>query len=213
MKPDLGGWTAVLPGAWNKAIFTPTWIAQHVFHEEGDITVELAVAFGVDERLMRFPTKGIEFRVSETRLVLNPIDIQGESLQAVDHAVKSVLGVLAHTPIAAIGFNFRFLTAEPGERLQEALAVSDAEQLQDVGLTLRQSKSVKKLGGVDVAGDPVLNLTLTRDHSTNSYGLEFNYHYPRERIQGYAENVIMPLRDHAIRVLEAYGETYEEESE
>jgi len=213
LRPDPAGWTAVLPGAWNTAIFTPAWIAHHLFQEEEEIAVELAVAFGVDERLMRFPTKRIELRVSESRLVLNPIDLQAESLQEVNHAVNSVLRVLQHTPIAAIGFNFRFHSNEPGDRLREALAVPDAEHLQEQGLAIRQSKSVKHLSGVEVGGDPLLNLTLTRDHATNDHGLEFNYHYPRERIQGHPEDVIVTLRDHAIRVLESYGETYEEDAE
>lgn len=213
MKPELGGWTVVLAGAWNQAIFNPSWIAKKVFEEEDDIPVELAIAFGVDERLMRFPTKSVEFRVSDARIIVNPTDLAEESLRTVNASVEAVLRVLLHTPISAIGFNFAFSTDEPGEALRQALSAPDAEHLQENGLTIVETKSGKMVTGVGVSGNPALNLTLKRDHPTNLYSVEFNYHYPKNDIPNIGQGALLPLRDHALSVLQAYGETAEEDSE
>ena len=213
MKPEPGGSTAVLAGAWNKGIFTPPWIAKQVFAEDGEIPVELAIAFGADERLLRFPTKKVEFRVSDARIIVNPTDLEEESLRAVNASVEAVLRVLCHTPISAIGFNFAFSTEEPEEALRQALAAPDAEHLQEQNLTIRETKSVKTLTGVGVSGDHILNLSLRREHLTNSYAMEFNYHYPRDILKDNGKDALLPLRDHAFDVLRAYGEAPDTGSE
>lgn len=212
MRPEPGGWTAVLAGAWNKAIFTPSWIARQIFRQEEDIPVELAIAFGVDERIMRFPSKNIALQVSDARIIVVPTDLTDESLNTVNHTVESVLQVLLHTPITAVGFNFAFTTNEPGEELKRALSASDAEHLQEAGLTIRETKSAKTLVGVNVSGAPTLNLTLTKEHESNRYAVAFNYHYPKDQLLNYGHQVLLPLRNHAIGVLRAYGESIEEDA-
>lgn len=210
MRPEPGGWTAVLAGAWNKAIFTPSWIAKQIFREEEDIPVELAIAFGVDETIMRFPSKNVALQVSDARIIVVPTELTDESLRTVNTTVESVLRVLFHTPITAIGFNFAFATNEPGEELKRVLSASDAEYLQDAGLTIRETKSVRTLAGVTVSGTPTLNLTLTREHESNRYAVAFNYHYAKDLLLNYGHEALLPLRDHAFGVLRAYGESIEE---
>ena len=216
MNADISGWTIVLVGAWNQAIFTPNWIATNLLDEEGDVQVDLGVAFGSDERLFGFASRGIAFRLAPGRLTIQPSTPEDGPMELANGCAVRVLRTLLHTPISAVGFNYSYSTDSAGDGVRAAIETADAEHLEGCGLTIEGTKVTKSLRGVGDYGDPGLNLTLRRDNETALYVADFNYHYARvasSRFSDRIEGAFQGLKHHARRVLEAYGEPVNENGE
>lgn len=210
MRADLEGWTIVLAGAWNQAIFTPRWISRNMLMEEGEQQVELGIVLGSDERLFRFPSKKVEVRVAPTRLVIRPVVGDDDTMQTVNVCATRVLESLRHTPIVAVGFNYLFRTDDPPTAVNSALDGRDAGQLAECSLTPSESSITRQLKGVTIHGAPILNLTFHRDHTSASCTAAFNYHYPKAEDTPFTTSMtgaFIGLRNHAFEVLRAYGAT------
>lgn len=210
MEPNLEGWTIVIAGAWNQAIFTPPWIAKHLLSEERDVQVELGIAFMAVERLMKFPTRDVSLSISPERLIIQPSRLTRAALETANNCAHKVLTTLQHTPIAAIGLNCTYQTDDPPSGIIRALQLGDSEELSHCRLDVQEARIARTLKCDGVPGDPVLNLSMSRDHSTSHCDVAFNYHYaggPAASLAGRIAGVFIQLRDHSFGVLRAYGDT------
>jgi hypothetical protein len=168
MQPRTEGWSIVVVGHWNSAIFSPGWIAGRLTSSK-----EVGIEFAVDEPIQppRFTFDGISLRLAERRLVLAPSTPDDIVLQQMEDVACKVLGELPHTPISAIGINFQFLEPEPVGTIAELFDLKDGGPLSDSGFLLK-STDIKRTVERD---DQLLNLTLSfRENSTIL--IDFNFH-------------------------------------
>ena len=116
----------VLVGSWNRAIFTPQWIAERLFHSE----VKLEVAFG--------PALQVRHRCERADLILGPDRLQLRPLRPDDDAFAFVhesalraLRQLPETPMMALGMNYVFAVAPVHASLAELAARTRAHLVTD----------------------------------------------------------------------------------
>jgi hypothetical protein len=114
MRLVTDGSSLVIAGAWNAPLLTPLWVLKHGLGVQDD-QVQVTVTAPMN---MPGPTSyempGLAYSVHPKALVLKPPEYA--ALDSVQAAAVSILRELHHTPIAAVGFNFRF-DAEDSEPL------------------------------------------------------------------------------------------------
>lgn len=205
MKSLAGSWNIVLVGSWNPAIINPNWIGRHVFNKT-DLLFELLVPVMGNQRIMRFAEERVQVALEGGRLLISPTSLTKQSMVTAENIATKVLELLVHTPISACGINYGFEATTPAERLTWVSRLGDHEQLTDL-LTIKETTIQRRLEGVSVHGDPVLNLKLS-DRRDGGFQIDFNYHYDVESSTQAAERVrgaFWGLVDHVESVLRTYG--------
>jgi hypothetical protein len=134
MKAVLENWSLVLAGAWNAAILTPDWLSRHLGFPAQGLNLEFPVGN---------PTLPVRFRFSEVRmvvlpqvLVLAPLRDEEASLTQMEAYARVLLEHLPHTPVTAVGINFDFTQAEPGEVLRRLFRTTDSSALAERDLVV-----------------------------------------------------------------------------
>ena len=125
----------VMVGAWNSLILNQAqWIGKYIFgYSEGDeveITVLSEVRSG--QSIALFPRGGFSYSDNKAAMY----ETSGIDLGVIVDAAKSLLENLPHTPISAIGINYKFAVPQR-DALDEYF--STAEGLDGFGAIERQS--------------------------------------------------------------------------
>lgn len=121
-------WNVVVVGAWNLAIFTPAWIAQHLFLAGPDTPVNVQVAFD-HAAPMQVAFQDLTVVPSENRLAVVPHRADAVTLARAATVASRALKELPVTPIRAAGINFRYRFHKVPEELQAVLRSGIDEQL------------------------------------------------------------------------------------
>lgn len=195
MVPRIDGWTTVLAGHWNRMIFTPAWVGQHLF--PGDVEVETLVAI-----LPVFPLvyqdAHVVVQVASPRIVLHARQLTDENLERSERMAHIILTELNDTPLIGVGMNFEFVENAPPKRVLDLFDIQDNVTLAENGWQIHERKFVRKIQHDDLT----LNLSLTLKDAAVHF--EFNFHTETNdnavALQA-VTNKILTLRDTATQLL------------
>jgi len=129
MKARPAEWTVVLVGQWNPAVFNPEWIARHLNNGQ-PVTTEIATgAGGAGLAGWRLLVGDLVIVPGLDRVTLGVRAATDDALKAMEAAAATILELLPHTPLVALGVNFGFEEAEPTEELLRMFRGDDLVRL------------------------------------------------------------------------------------
>lgn len=169
-SPGTDAFNVVLVGAWNAAIFSPEWAKQNLaVNKEQEVVLAIPMQMALAPRLT---VEGINLYPSAQALVLDCVEYSDAALQACALKVERLAALLPHTPVSAVGVNFRFVGAlEDHLALADLFAFSDAAKI-DAGAFTLSSSVVKR--SYMLKDSSILNLTI--ESRGGRLGIEFNFH-------------------------------------
>jgi hypothetical protein len=195
MRRKSDGWNIVLAGLWNRAIFTPEWVNQLLFHEP-----EVETLLSIMPYLpIIYRNRQVAIEVSGARLVFRPRRLDDTSLRQAESMAHAVLDKLRDTPLLAVGLNFAFVEDNPTQTLVRLFNFGDNPQVVEAGWDLQERRIVRKI----VQGGDTLNLALIFDG--REVTIEFNYHTEatsNETAREAVRNRLIRLRDLSAELLE-----------
>lgn len=198
MRAEAEGFSVVVVGAWNTAIFSPDWIKNHLTRAP-HIGIEFAV--NAPTLPLRLAFDDIFLLVSPDRLAITPQQVRDDLLAKTQEVATLILDALPHTPVAALGINFRFREPQPAGRLLETFVLTDRGHLADAGAVVRAT-SIRR--GLSV-NDDFVNLTLELKPG-GEVTAEFNFHHEVDKASSAKERLasgVLRRRDMAIELLRA----------
>ncbi len=134
--PVREGHTIIVIGAWNPRIFSPGWVGQHLVQGEAEIGVGIMI--GSPTMPLRLTFGGVHVTVNINRLLVEPQELDDPSLERMQNCASAVVQLLSHTPMTAVGINFRFDEDEPQQGLLRTFEASDSAGLADFGAEVVQ---------------------------------------------------------------------------
>jgi len=105
LNANPSGWNIVVAGHWNRAIFNPEWIIGRLTQDK-HVGMEIQIT-GSDPPI-RITFENLALMVTASRLQVNVMRCEDKLMQRALEVVKQVLSDLIHTPVSAVGINFRF---------------------------------------------------------------------------------------------------------
>jgi hypothetical protein len=199
MRSLLEKCSVVLLGAWNSAIFTPDWLAEHLGIERSDQRIEFPV--GNPRLPIRYTFEGMAMVVGENQLVLGPTRDGDDVLARMEEHARALLLTLRHTPMGAIGINFEFIESDPPTILVDLLRASDKSRLAGHDFVV-QATELKRALLHGVHG--LVHFTLKRQQDMPEVGIHLNFHKPVENSAAAAEHLdrrVLSCRDFAVSAL------------
>lgn len=175
------GWSMVVVGAWNPAIFSPTWINDQLISEENrtaDVSMRFS-ALGGDREFV-FDRAGVRIAIEGRRVRVRPILVSEDNLNAVNEVVCKLLRCLSHTPVSAAGVNVSFDSSVRPECLEPDLNYSESRIIELLVNNHPPSGQVRKysIPHPDLTEASALNLELTEPaDEEESCRIEFNFHF------------------------------------
>ena len=97
-------WTIVINGSWNISIFNPAWLSGNIFKSK-EVTLEIGLEPGLTRRLIG---DNVVIIPRPSRLMFTPNDLEDSTLKRMEEIACTVLEVLKHTPVSAVGINFGY---------------------------------------------------------------------------------------------------------
>lgn len=166
LEAKIEGWNVVIAGNWNVSIFNPDWVSRHLFggHE---VQVELRLA---PEFSPRYSGDGIQVLFDGNRLLVHPQQTDQNALNMAEQKAILILELLPHTPVIAVGINFRYVETEPSPGLEATFHFDDNDRMTDAGFELVSTEILRQLRH----DGRLLNLKLSQ--SEGSAIFNFNYH-------------------------------------
>ncbi len=149
MQPVFEGWTIVMVGGWNPKIFQPDWVVEHLFPGQ-DITAEFLLQSGVQQ--LRLSVGSTLLLPGSERVVVGVTEDSNAAIQSQEVTAVQVLTLLGHTPLRAVGINFRFVEDDPSEDLLAVFELSDRQALAEAA-EIRPEADVRRkvaVGGEEV---------------------------------------------------------------
>lgn len=168
MKPIVEAWSIVVAGSWNPAIFSPKWVIGRLTDSKA---INIEFSFGQPGLPPQLTFDGMKLRVSPLRLDLFPGNSDDDSLKRAQSTISKILTDLRHTPVSALGVNFKYIEESPSKELRQALICGDCNSLADAEWTVRQTTITRSLYRDNV----LLNLILTEDNEGNIL-IDLNFH-------------------------------------
>lgn len=175
----------VLVAQFNPAIFSPQWIARHLFDKAEGETMQVQILEMVsqsDQSVSQITFfEGVGIGVVPGRTELFSVDGTPETFGRVEAVLLKMLEVLPHTPLSAIGCNFNYIDDEPSEEITKLFETP--EGLEGEGqLNLRRVSVQLQLEAPEV-------LNFTRAMTSQDVRFSFNYHRPESAPARYKEFV------------------------
>lgn len=193
--PDPIGWSIVVAGQWNRAIFTPKWISGRLTQEQ---KLNLEIAVNNPSAPIRISFDNVILTVTSRRLQVSVERCEDVFMQKAQQVVQKVLQDLNHTPISGLGINFRFLCDAPSGKLLNTFDVRDLHELSDVGLSIQSTKISRVLK----RENQTINLSL--EFEAGKAVVAFNFHSSaktaEQALASLNEDVIA-LKDTTIKIL------------
>jgi len=162
----------VILGAWNPAIFSPEWAKEYLAEDK---TGEVVLAIPINSPINppRLTLDGINIYPSIQMLAIDCENYNDKSLTACSNKLIKISQLLSHTPISALGINFRFIgTLDDSTVLGEIFTFGDAPKINTDKYGF--SSSVIKLTFNLTGSDVILNLSI--EMLANEIKMEFNFH-------------------------------------
>jgi hypothetical protein len=184
VRPE--GWSIVLAGFWNRAIFVPDWVQDRILGSEEDI--EARVAF-FPMLPFAYETTQVIMEIWSGRLVFKPKKLgDPKSLLFVESMALRALTELPQTPITAVGVNFGFRETNPRAYLKAIFNDLDPNELESLDWQIGERKISRRL----TRDELVLNLGLTFNEGAINF--DFNFHTDTESDKGASQAAVAPGR-------------------
>lgn len=172
MKQDLRKPTFVLVGAWNPAIFQPSWLAKYALGTPEGQNVPGAEVIAIEPTPSSiFYLKNTGFRITNQRADIFLNSDAPEDISTTELAAFNIVNTLPHTPFGPFGINYTFIEEDPDAELLDKLKSKDG--IDQHFQILEQSFSAK------ISMDNGVILNLARKPSENSVTFDFNYHHEK----------------------------------
>jgi hypothetical protein len=160
----------VLVGSFNPAIFAPAWLATNVFGvvEGTELSVlEALIELDPQTLLQLSFVNGVAINVAPNRMDIFVIDSSDETLKAAEGALIKVFELLPHTPVQALGCNYRCVDADPSP---DVIDLFDSNEGVEGKYAVRSRQYT-----VQIELDGAL-LNFSRATFNNEVHFSFNYH-------------------------------------
>jgi hypothetical protein len=170
MSFEAYNWNVIVAGAWNRAIFTPEWIARNIFSVEKDVAINIDVPLNFLAPY-RVRHNEIAVLVSSINLEIATDSCSYELLDKAREYARRAIEELPKTPISAVGFNFRYRCKELPIELMEVSECKIDKAFSDDGFEIvgRQIRRSLKYG------DGLINVDFLFDQP-ESAALVLNFH-------------------------------------
>jgi hypothetical protein len=207
VNADPSGWTIILTGSWNRAIFTPGWVIGRLTQSQ---QVDLEIQIESPELPIRILFDNLVLTVTPSRLQINIGRCEDRLLQSAYRVAKGVLSDLMHTPVSAVSINFRFDCDDPAGKLLDAFHIRDFSALADHGLVVERTVIRRHL----IMSNESVNLTL--EFQDGKVAIDFNFYTPTsnasEALKGLNETDPIVLKNTATSILKnVYGAIVQQE--
>lgn len=167
---DLRPPTITIVGKFNPAIFSNYWIATHLFGvadgEQITVTETTSELPGGLQLTLTF-VEGVGIHISNDRVQVSLIDFQEGTINRAVSVLRNLVEKLPHTPIGAIGVNFRWFDVDAE---QPTLDLFDTPENLEGKFEILDRTSKFKISGDD------FELNLSRHLVDGEVVFEFNYH-------------------------------------
>lgn len=170
-------------GAWNPAIFSPEWVKAHLADDK-NADVILAVSMPPTAMLSpRITVDGVNIYPSNQALAMDCVVYSDAAIEVCANKIAQISGILPHTPVSALGINFRFW----GE-LTDSAALTELFTFADAAnIDANQYKSAGALIRRTFELSDSTNLNLSIDTLSQNLRIEFNFHADIQHISQVAE--------------------------
>lgn len=196
-----------IAGLWNPAIFSPAWAKEYLAEDE---TGDVVFAIPAGQFSANFPPRltidGVNLYPSAQGLSMGCVDYNDASIDMCSKKLTKLSGLLPHTPVSAIGVNFRFMgSLTDSDVLTELFTFSDAGKI---------AAEKYKLSGAQITRtfdiDTSTKLNLTIGALSQDMTIEFNFHSDTKSLSEAASKVtsnqIVEWKNNAIQFLtDTYG--------
>ena len=169
MQPLPEHFSVILVGSWNVGLFTPTWTQENLF--EGNAP-ELQFAFMPSGATTRQCQNGVYLSPSSSKMFVGVTNNPLENWKRAVTLASSIVTILTHTPINALGINFGFRIRD-NDRMRLLFDLADLSWLAAAGSDISSTEIKHTLA---LESNRVLNLTLTQEHDA-SYTIQANFHF------------------------------------
>ncbi|KVG33221.1 hypothetical protein WJ78_16010 [Burkholderia ubonensis] len=169
-------------GSWNQAIFSPDWVKANLANDPAS-EVLMAVSFPVGLGPVRLSVEGVNIYPSPQLLQLDGATYTDASFAACATKFGKIATLLPHTPVSALGINFRFTgNVDDSANLMELFTLPDsasidAKKYRLIDTTIRR--------GFTLEDGKTLFTTITNNNG--AVHIEFNFHYEASNIGQMAE--------------------------
>jgi hypothetical protein len=193
MKLNLRRSTLVLTGLWNGAIFQPPWVAVTLMDVPPGHEINFVEVVEAPKVAHYFGDIGIA--VPPGRLELYANVLSEEKRNQLENLALKILTTLPHTPIDALGVNFRFEDSDPDPSVVDKLWTHEGleTRFQVVASTVRSRIKF-----------PNCDLLLLRETVDGNLFIDFNFHHPEmtvERLTAILPGVINDRFERAKNIL------------
>lgn len=161
------GFNILTIGRWNPAVLSPQWIRSNVIDSE----VTFAIPIDDSGAPPRLSFSNIHLFPTIRYLDARPAEVQENAFSTVGETVSKIIELLRHTPISAIGINFRFVEVAHPESLAPNFQFDDAARIPHDKYSMLTSTIIRSF---QLKNDDTLNLSLIHDGQEMS--VEFNFH-------------------------------------
>lgn len=196
-------------GAWNPAIFSPVWVKEHLANDQA-AEVVMAFPLSANDNPPRITVDGIYIYPSPRVLMFDCVTYDVPSIDSCAGKIGRIAELLPHTPVSALGINFRFWgSVDDSAVLGELFTFADAARI-NADSYKASSASIKRSFGIDES--TTLNLNI--EASSSDLKIEFNFHSNIQHISDFSVQAtadrIRSLRTSAVHFLK---DVYEVELE
>ncbi len=194
-------WNVVVIGRWNRALLTPQYIARELFQCPEGVEVGIEVPLDVVGPY-RVRHDRLVVMVTSSQLIVEVEDNDFPSLARARTLCARAIEGLPRTPLAVAGYNIRYRSQEPDERLNvliEATQLWGDTRFRDADYRLSH-RGVNWI--TDWEGGKV-GVYLTREQNDAALGLNFNFERQggREDLVAWLGRPIDEARGHTERIL------------
>ena len=196
--PSTDAFNIVTVGSWNPAIFSPEW-AKSNLAEDAEKEVILAIPMQMQTTLpLRLTVDDVNIYPSMQSVVIDCVEYSKCSFGSISRKLSKVATLLPHTPVTAMGINFRFaFDYSDSAVLTELFSFGDAARIDSVEYRLTSSVLKRTFFLKD---STLLNISI--ESLEEMYRLEFNFHSDIKRLSEIADKTtpdrIEKCRSHAI---------------
>lgn len=189
----------VAVGAWNPAIFSPEWAKEHLADDKARDVI-MAIPMPLGNLPPRLTIDGVNLYPSPGVLAADCVEYSDASIDGCGEKIKKISDLLPHTPIKAVGINFRFWgDVGDSDILSELFAFSDAGRIP--ATYVANGALIKR--AFRLPEESILNVTI--DTFSERLQVEFNFHSDVKTMAAVAAmttaHKIRSARDHAIRFM------------
>lgn len=161
----------VVLGTWNPAVFSPEWAKENLADDKTkEVVLSIAMPPGIVPN--RLTIDDVNIYVSPASLAIDYTSYVANKLDSSFKKLDLISDLLKHTPVSAVGINFRFL-GNIGENaeLLNLFSLSDAAKINSSDFQL---SDVVIRRTFKLADNTILNLTI--DNRSSELHIEFNFH-------------------------------------